>query len=433
VRANIRGGLVEEFLATNDLVIKNTGKEFTFVNSMHSTIIDITVTNRCLEDNIANWAVNTSESFSDHKRIEFTLEFATTRSIEAQNYSQANWKWFNSILARKFKQPDPNPAWDSPRLDREAEKFEQTLNYALDKTCPKKIIKLGVNKPRSADWFQPETQRLSKLAKNYARTHRANPTPGSKARYIDARRQLQNNIRANQRECRKNFCANITDMKSFSNYTKSLTGTKAPPIGMLEDPATGLETNTVEDVARVLLNQHFPGSVAPNPNPNPANPNLRPPKPPQDIDLEAEDLKFITPNKLIEAFRLFGSHKSPGPDKFKPIILQKLPANALKVLCTLYKVSIALGYSPKRWTESKVIFIPKPNKQNYADPNAFRPISLCSFILKGLERLVLFHLEETNLSRNPLCDAQHAFRRGKGSDTALSEAVDKIESGLLRH
>jgi hypothetical protein len=271
---------------------------------------------------------------------------------------------------------------------------------------------------------------LSKLAKKLARMHRVKPTPGSRARYIDARRQLQNNIRANQRECRANLCANITDMKSFSNYTKSLIGTKAPTIGMLEDPATGAETTTVEDVARVLLNQHFPGSVAPNPNP--VNPNLRTAKPPQDIDLEAEDLKFINPTKLIEAFRLFGSHKSPGPDKFKPIVLQKLPMNALKVLCMLYKVSIALGYSPKRWTDSKVNFIPKPNKQKYTDANAFRPISLCSFILKGLERLVLFHLEETNLSSNPLCDAKHAFRRGKGCDTALSEAVDKIESGLLR-
>jgi hypothetical protein len=52
--------------------------------------------------------------------------------------------------------------------------------------------------------------------------------------------------------------------------------------------------------------------------------------------------------------------------------------------------------------------------------------------LKGLERLILFHLEETNLSSKPLCDAQHAFWRGKGTDTALSEAVDKIESGLLK-
>jgi hypothetical protein len=98
----------------------------------------------------------------------------------------------------------------------------------------------------------------------------------------------------------------------------------------------------------------------------------------------------------------------------------------------LYKVSIALGYSPKRWTDSKVIFIAKPNKSNYTDPNAFRPISLCSFILKGLERVVLFHIEDTNLSSNPFCDAQHAFRRGRSTETALSEAVDKIESGLLK-
>jgi hypothetical protein len=170
---------------------------------------------------------------------------------------------------------------------------------------------------------------LSKLAKNYARKHHANPTPGSKARYIDARRQLQKNIRANQRECRENFCSNITDMKSFSNYTKSLTGTKALPIGMLEDPDTGLETNTVEDVARVLLNQHFSGSIASNPNHTPI---LRTPKPPQEINLEDEDLKFITPNKLIEAFRLFGSHKSPGPDKFKPITPSKRAQSTLYAL-----------------------------------------------------------------------------------------------------
>jgi hypothetical protein len=97
----------------------------------------------------------------------------------------------------------------------------------------------------------------------------------------------------------------------------------------------------------------------------------------------------------------------------------------------LYKVSITLGYTPKRWTDSKVIFIAKIGKDTYDNPNSFRPISLCSFLLKGLERLILFHLEKTNLTRKPLCKAQHAFRRGKGTETALSEAVDKIESGIL--
>jgi hypothetical protein len=81
-------------------------------------------------------------------------------------------------------------------------------------------------------------------------------------------------------------------------------------------------------------------------------------------------LKFISKNKLIEALKLFGPHKSAGPDGFKPIVLQNLPNNTLTNICTLYKVSIALGYMPKIWTKSKVIFISKPQKKDYTDPNA---------------------------------------------------------------
>jgi hypothetical protein len=95
-------------------------------------------------------------------------------------------------------------------------------------------------------------------------------------------------------------------------------------------------------------------------------------------------------------------------------------------------VSIALGHVPKRWVKSKVIFLAKPGKEDYTDPNAFRPISLCSFLLKGLEQLVLYHLEEKCLIKKPLSKAQHAFRKNKGTDTALSEAVDKIEARMLR-
>jgi hypothetical protein len=36
-----------------------------------------------------------------------------------------------------------------------------------------------------------------------------------------------------------------------------------------------------------------------------------------------------------------------------------------KNLCILYKVSIALGYTPKRWTDSKVIFNYIPAKRSY--------------------------------------------------------------------
>jgi len=57
-------------------------------------------------------------------------------------------------------------------------------------------------------------------------------------------------------------------------------------------------------------------------------------------------------------------------------------------LVHIYRASIALGYIPRIWRSSRVTFISKPGKPNYAAAKAFRPISLASFLLKGLEKLV---------------------------------------------
>ena len=41
-------------------------------------------------------------------------------------------------------------------------------------------------------------------------------------------------------------------------------------------------------------------------------------------------------------------------------------------------------------------------------------------------------MEGTTLVRKPLHPNQHAFRRGKGTDTALGSLVDIVESSILR-
>jgi hypothetical protein len=69
-----------------------------------------------IDENIANWAVNTSESLSDHKRIEFNLEFDCSRTIESRNYNKANWGLFDSIIVCKTELLDPKIKWDGPRL-----------------------------------------------------------------------------------------------------------------------------------------------------------------------------------------------------------------------------------------------------------------------------------------------------------------------------
>ena len=63
----------------------------------------------------------------------------------------------------------------------------------------------------------------------------------------------------------------------------------------------------------------------------------------------------------------------------------------------LYKRSLETGRPPKQWLEIKAVFIPKPGKPDYKTAKSFRPISLSSYLLKGMERTILWHLKETTL------------------------------------
>ena len=45
--------------------------------------------------------------------------------------------------------------------------------------------------------------------------------------------------------------------------------------------------------------------------------------------------------------------------------------------------------APKIRNITKAILIPKPGKANYDNPKSYRPISLTSFLMKGLERIIL--------------------------------------------
>src|SRR5260221_5976742 len=55
-----------------------------------------------------------------------------------------------------------------------------------------------------------------------------------------------------------------------------------------------------------------------------------------------------------------------------------------------------------------------------------------SFAFKTMERLVLWNLEETVLREQGMHKNQHAFRKGRSTESALSDTVDTIEHQLLQ-
>ena len=136
--------------------------------------------------------------------------------------------------------------------------------------------------------------------------------------------------------------------------------------------------------------------------------------------------------KVKEAFNSFGPDKAAGRDGIKPKFLQNLNDNFNNRITWLYRAVMCLSYTPQRWRETKCIFIPKPGKDDYTNPRAYRPISLVSFLFKALERVVLWQIEDNVLSKCPISKNQHGFRRGYSVDTALSDFTDEVESAILR-
>ena len=93
------------------------------------------------------------------------------------------------------------------------------------------------------------------------------------------------------------------------------------------------------------------------------------------------------------------TYKAPGPDGIQPTVLQNLPKNALTELIWIYRKSLQQGQVPKAWREMKLVFIPKPGKKAYETAKSLGLIALSNFMLKALERIIQWKIQENHVTR----------------------------------
>jgi len=92
-------------------------------------------------------------------------------------------------------------------------------------------------------------------------------------------------------------------------------------------------------------------------------------------------------------------------------------------LVRMFRACLQTDYVPATWRQVKVVFIPKPGRNTYSWPRDYRPISLTSFLLKTLERLLDRYLRDEALAIVPLHPNQHAYQAGKSVETVLHQLV----------
>lgn len=230
------------------------------------------------------------------------------------------------------------------------------------------------------------------------------------------RNEYQSEVRAARVEAWRKFCEDMEGIPPTSRLHKLLTNDSSSSPGTLMKP-NGEYTKSPVEAAKLLLDTHFPGNVSRNETDPEVNE--------LDHTSQIDDVltEIVTPEKVTWTINSFRPYKSPGVDEIYPIMLQIIMRYINPFLCSIYKSALAFGYIPKIWQKVKVIFIPKPGKSDYTAPKSFRPISLTSFLLKGLERLIDRYMKDDFDRRNLPFNGQHAFQESKSTETALSSQV----------
>ncbi|GBO24283.1 Putative protein in type-1 retrotransposable element R1DM [Araneus ventricosus] len=84
----------------------------------------------------------------------------------------------------------------------------------------------------------------------------------------------------------------------------------------------------------------------------------------------------------------------------------------------IFNLCLKFGIFPKIWKESRVVLIPKSNK-DLSNPESYRPICLLSVLGKILDKLMTQRLVYFLESNNLLDHRQYGFREGMGTLAAL--------------
>lgn len=407
---NERGESLIEYILGNNLQICNRGNEPTFITSVRQEVLDITLTNEHAANLIRSWKVSQDHSMSDHRYLEFDMDAPRPTVKQFRNKRNTDW----AIYKERFSQALPAGIPDTPtsraELDQLVDSLTDTFNEAMKKACPVKTVR---GKPKPAWWSSEISDLRKQCRKLFNEAKKTNEWGAYKAGLNSFKKQ----IRLAKFKSWSEFCSNIDSTTEGNRLRKIISSNSVAP-SYLSKP-DGTWTTTDVETVELLVDTHFPGQQL-GAQCEPADPKVK-----QNINPS-----IVTSRRIEWAIAQFQPYKSPGKDDITPVEMQVVSKLVIPWLEVIYKACLSLTYVPNRWKEVKVVFIPKGGKQSHSTPKDYRPISLSSFLLKTLERLVDSYIRDSLLGEGILSQSQHAYCKGRSVETALHELVLEVEKSL---
>lgn len=425
---NIRGTNLKDFIDSQDLFLINRGNTPTFRQGNKESVIDLTLTNREALELIDNWKVIDDVNHSDHNTIELEIAEIFTTSETVRTKKRTNWVKLNIIMTKECKRLNALPIQNHQDLDKVAQDFSESLVNSYKRCCKERKTKMR----NEAEWYSGELKEEKRLLRKAYRKARATNIPDHiKDTRIEVLRQkcrkYEKNCHKAKRKTWALFTSKLEQTKDIARMQKLMENGKQPKIRILKNN-DGTMTNGNNEVVEEMMRTHFPECVElDNETPFPhTNGEL---EDSEHLEIEAT----VSIEKIKWAIESFGPYKSAGQDGIFPALLQKTFGCTSTLLLRLFRCSLKLGYIPKIWRGINVTFIPKPGKESYESASSYRPISLMSFMLKTVEKLLDKRIREDELVRKPLHKNQHAYRKGRGTESAIHHLTSALENGIMNN
>jgi hypothetical protein len=432
-KTNKRGENLVDFMLCNDIEFINKNKTPTYSeikeDKVVESVIDFIMVNSKARELIKDWSIDSSNCSSDHKPINCDIGLKVNSTI---NYfkKSTNWKKYQEEI-KKLRKLNLNVS-NASELDLLVEKFTDILKKAYERNCRTRNRTKNLNMQWYTNRLKDDRKRIQNLTKYATKVYKID-RPRAVPIFVKVKKlkkQYKKDCFASSKKGWETFVNGLESISDIARMQKLKEKGNDNKIVTLLKP-DGEYTENLPNTLRFLMECKFPGCKSIKKRcRNPAD-NPETAEPCEISDEEENEIeKLLSSDKLEWAISSLKPFKSPGADGIFPALLQKGKDEIIPVLKELFRASLKLGYIPKLWRKINVTMIPKTNRPRYDVEGSYRPISLASFALKVLEKLLDNNLRNVHLSDGLLSKFQHAYQQGMSTDSALHAVVNEIEKRL---
>lgn len=426
---NSRGQQMSEFIIHNKLIVLNNNRNSpTFDSHQGKSSIDLTLINENMINFIKDWNLLEINSMSDHKYITFRINdcmpdiaYKTTLKY---NTKAGDWSSFLDairLLINELKSRIENIT-NTADLEDIVICFTNKLNQFCEQHFPE--IKSNANKKSNKWWTRELTIKRRSLCRARRRYQRCqtNDRNSLKLMYKTLETEYKDLIDKTRHKSWNTFLEQSSTENPWGLAFKiSKDKIFQPKLSEIVD-SVGNPIIDEKSIANKLFDALFPTDD--HNSDNEVHKQLRNQSLVQ--SLGSNDKPFTIP-EITDIVNKQNPRKAPGFDGITADIIQKVHEMDETFLHLIYKTRLEYQYFPKLWKQSIVKIIPKPNKSDYRNPNAYRPISLISVYGKILEKLLINRINDYLHKNSLLNRRQYGFTSQTSTVDALRSLTDFIQ------